>query len=41
MRVSIRTRLTNALDEPGLIDRLASTQDPQEFLDLLGAEQAA
>ena len=25
----------------GLIDRLASTQDPQEFLDLLGAEQAA
>ncbi|WP_392400361.1 PTS mannitol transporter subunit IICBA [Aeromonas salmonicida] len=35
------TRLTNALDEPGLIDRLASTTDPQEFLDLLGAEQAA
>ena len=39
--MQVITRLTNALDEPGLIDRLASTQDPQEFLDLLGAEQAA
>ena len=39
--IQVITRLTNALDEPGLIDRLASTQDPQEFLDLLGAEQAA
>jgi PTS system mannitol-specific IIC component len=32
--MQVITRLTNALDEPGLIDRLASTQDPQEFLDL-------
>ncbi|WP_265449739.1 PTS sugar transporter subunit IIA, partial [Aeromonas salmonicida] len=39
--MQVITRLTNALDEPGLIDRLASTTDPQEFLDLLGAEQAA
>ena len=39
--IQVITRLTNALDEPGLVDRLASTQDPQEFLDLLGAEQAA
>ena len=39
--IQVITRLTNALDEPGLIDRLASTQDPQEFLDLLGGEQAA
>ena len=34
--IQVITRLTNALDEPGLVDRLASTQDPQEFLDLLG-----
>ncbi|MCF5857336.1 MAG: PTS mannitol transporter subunit IICBA [Aeromonas veronii] len=39
--MQVITRLTNALDEPGLIDRLASTTDPQAFLDLLGAEQAA
>lgn len=39
--MQVITRLTNALDEPGLIDQLASTTDPQEFLDLLGAEQAA
>ncbi|WP_429060723.1 PTS mannitol transporter subunit IICBA [Aeromonas veronii] len=39
--MQVITRLTNALDEPGLIDRLASTTDPQSFLDLLGAEQAA
>ncbi|MGY4025396.1 PTS mannitol transporter subunit IICBA [Aeromonas rivuli] len=39
--IQVITRLTNALDEPGLIDRLASTLDPQEFLDLLGGEQAA
>lgn len=39
--MQVITRLTNALDEPGLIDRLASTTDPQAFLELLGAEQAA
>ena len=39
--MQVITRLTNALDEPGLIDRLASTTDPQAFLDLLGVEQAA
>ncbi|WP_421351642.1 PTS mannitol transporter subunit IICBA [Aeromonas veronii] len=39
--MQVITRLTNALDEPGLIDRLASTTDPQAFLDLLDAEQAA
>ncbi len=39
--MQVITRLTNALDEPGLIDRLVSTTDPQAFLDLLGAEQAA
>lgn len=39
--IQVISRLTNALDEPGVIDRLATTNDPQELLDLLGSAQAA
>ncbi len=39
--VQVITRLTSALDEEGIIQRLAETTSVQEVLDLLSGEQAA
>ncbi|MFV0549135.1 MAG: PTS mannitol transporter subunit IICBA [Limnobaculum xujianqingii] len=39
--IQVITRLTNALDEDGIIERLAQTTNVQEVLDLLAGERAA
>ncbi|MDN6549671.1 MAG: PTS sugar transporter subunit IIA, partial [Enterobacterales bacterium] len=39
--IQVIARLTNALDDEGVIERLAQTTSVQEILDLLSGEQAA
>ena len=39
--IQVITNLTNALDDPELIDKLATTKDVQFVLDLLGGKRAA
>lgn len=39
--IQVITNLTNALDDPSLIEQLATTRDPQFVLDLLSGHRAA
>jgi len=39
--IQVITTITNALDEPGVIDKLTQTQNIDEILDILSAHQAA
>lgn len=39
--IQVITTITNALDEPGSIEKLTSTNDVEEILNVLGGQQAA